>query len=271
MKDESSDATLSRLLDVMARLRDPDCGCPWDLKQTLETVAPYAIEEAYEVADAIRSGNRAALKDELGDLLLQVVFQAQMAKEEKSFTFNDIVAHLTEKMIRRHPHIFAEEKASDADAVLEIWQKVKDSEKGRKPTDSLLDGIGSGMPSLLRAFKMQKRAAAAGFDWKNLSDVFDKLDEEIAELREAMAVEPKDPAAIEDELGDVFFVMVNIARKLEKDSETALARACDKFERRFRAMERLLRERHKGQKIEDLEEKQMLAGWQEAKAQEKRP
>lgn len=269
MKKEENSASLSRLLDVMARLRDPNCGCPWDLKQTFETVAPYAIEEAYEVADAIRSGNRAALKDELGDLLLQVVFQAQMAKEEGSFTFNDIVAHLTEKMIRRHPHIFAEEQASDADAVLEIWQKVKDSEKDKQPADSLLDGVGRGMPALLRAFKLQKRAAAAGFEWENLSDIFDKLDEEVAELREAMAATPKDPAAIEDELGDVLFVMVNIARKLEKDSETALARACDKFARRFRAMEQILRERHKGQKIEDLEKAQMTAGWQEAKAREK--
>lgn len=266
-EQEQQTDSLSRLLDVMARLRDPERGCPWDVEQTFETIAPHTIEEAYEVVEAIRSGDRAALKDELGDLLLQVVFHARMAEEENSFTFNDIVENLTAKLIRRHPHVFADARAESADDVVTIWQSVKDSEKRKKPTDSALDGIGGGLPALIRALKLQKRAITARWDWKNPADVIDKLEEETAELRAAISSGERD--AIEDELGDAFFVMVNIARKLGMDSETALARACDKFERRFRTMENILRERHKGQKIEDLEEPQMTAGWQDAKAREK--
>lgn len=264
--DRQADS-LSRLLGVMARLRDPERGCPWDVEQTFETIAPHTIEEAYEVAEAIRSGDRAALKDELGDLLLQVVFHARMAEEENSFDFNDIVENLTAKLIRRHPHVFADAQAESAEDVITIWQSVKDSENRKKPGDSALDGIGRGLPALIRALKLQKRAITARWDWKNPSDVIDKLDEETAELRAAIA--SGDRAEIEDELGDAFFVMVNIARKLGMDSETALARACDKFEHRYRAMEKILRERHKDIPIEDLEESQMTAGWQAAKALEK--
>lgn len=266
--DRQADS-LSRLLGVMARLRDPERGCPWDVEQTFETIAPHTIEEAYEVAEAIRSGDRAALKDELGDLLLQVVFHARMAEEENSFDFNDIVENLTAKLIRRHPHVFADAQAESAEDVITIWQSVKDSENRKKLGDSALDGIGRGLPALIRALKLQKRAITARWDWKNPSDVIDKLDEETAELRAAIASGNR--AEIEDELGDAFFVMVNIARKLGMDSETALARVCDKFERRYRAMEKILRERHKDIPIEDLEESQMTAGWQAAKALEKVP
>ena len=229
------------LLAIMRRLRDPERGCPWDKEQTFETIAPYTIEEAYEVADAISRGSMDDLKEELGDLLLQVVFHARMAEEEGHFSFPDVVRAINDKMIFRHPHVFGAEH--ERGKVREgFWERAKDAEKARKaaggrdgPT-SMLDDVPLALPALTRAEKLQKRAARAGYDWPDAEGVLAKLDEELGELREA--VRKGDRAGMEDELGDLLFTIVNLARHLQIDPEQALRGANDKFARRFRAAER---------------------------------
>jgi ATP diphosphatase len=224
-----------QLLEIMQRLRDPDNGCPWDIKQDFSTIAPYTIEEAYEVADAIARENIPDLKDELGDLLFQVVFHAQMAQEQGNFDFDDVHQAICDKMIRRHPHIFADVEIKDATHQRQVWEIYKAEERKQKGEHSLMDGIPAGMAELQRSVKLQKRAGKAGFDWASPEPVLDKFDEELAEMREAMASGNTD--AMEDELGDLLFVATNLARQLDIDPGTALRRSNAKFEKRFRAME----------------------------------
>ena len=238
-------AVIDELLEIMARLRDPDAGCPWDLAQDFGSIAPYTIEEAYEVADAIERNDLSDLKDELGDLLFQVVFHAQLAREKKAFDFNDVVLAINEKMIRRHPHVFADVIAVDAEAVLANWNETKAAErKARGDHDpSALAGISSGMPEWIRAAKLQTRAARTGFDWPDYRPVMAKLREEVDELEvefKQRAASPEDSAVahrLEEELGDVLFVVANLARHAGVDTGKALRGANAKFEKRFRGME----------------------------------
>ena len=239
---------IASLLAIMAKLRDPDGGCPWDLAQDFSTIAPYTIEEAYEVADAIDRGDLADLKDELGDLLLQVVFHAQMASEQGAFEFGDVVAAICDKMTRRHPHVFGDEARRDnADSQLQHWEALKRAEREAKgdADTSALAGISRGLPEWQRAVKLQHKAAKVGFDWPDPAPVLEKLHEEIEEVRAefaAVAAAPDDADAhdrLEDELGDILFVCANLARHAKVDVGSALRRANLKFERRFRTMEAL--------------------------------
>lgn len=235
---EAAEALL-KLVDIMARLRTPVAGCPWDLEQTFATIAPYTIEEAYEVADAIERGDMGDLREELGDLLFQVIFHSRMAEEAGAFALADVVETINDKMIRRHPHVFVAADGRDAEGQTVAWEEVKAAEraaKGKKAEDSsALAGVALSLPALLRAEKLQKRAARTGFDWTEAAHIFDKLEEETAEVKEAIA--SGDADAIEDEIGDLLFVAANLARRLSVDPEQALRRANAKFERRFRAME----------------------------------
>jgi ATP diphosphatase len=260
---------IARLIDVMARLRDPANGCPWDREQTFATIAPYTIEEAYEVADAIASGDRGALKDELGDLLFQVVYYAQMSREEGGFDFDAIAAHEAEKMIRRHPHVFGDAEIRDAAAQTRAWESHKAAERAAKGAsdrpDSVLDGVAMALPALIRAEKLTKRAARVGFDWPSVVEVFAKIEEELSEARRE--VENDSPRArIEDEIGDLLFAVANLARKLNIDPEAALRATNGKFTRRFHHIEAELRARGKSPDQSDLAE--MDALWNEAKKKE---
>lgn len=224
----------------MVRLRDPKTGCPWDREQDFSSIAPYTIEEAYEVADAIQHGDMGELRDELGDLLFQVVFHALMAEEQGAFDFGDVVATVCDKMVRRHPHVFGDARVSDAEAQADAWERAKDLERAHKRrsaqgTPSLLDDVPRGMAELQRAVKLQKRAARVGFDWVSPEPVLDKFAEEAREMSEAMQSGNID--AMEDELGDLLFVLANLARQLKIDPAKALRRANAKFELRFRAVE----------------------------------
>lgn len=242
---------IHRLLDIMARLRDPHDGCPWDLQQTLATIAPYTIEEAYEVADAIDRGDLDDLKDELGDLLLQVVVHARMAQEQGAFGFGDVVEAISEKMTRRHPHVFAGMSIADSDALNAMWEAGKQQERlakaGASADWSALAGVARGLPEWQRALKLQKKAASVGFDWLSHAPVIDKLQEEIEEVRAEFAARdamPGDAAVqdrLEEEIGDLLFVAANLARHAKVDPGSALRRANLKFERRFRAMEDMAR------------------------------
>lgn len=218
---------IERLVTIMARLRDPVDGCEWDVAQTFESIAPYTIEEAYEVADAVQRANMADLKDELGDLLLQVVFHSRMAEETGQFALGDVVAAISEKMERRHPHIFGDARAGGHQA----WEQIKANERDAKGSTSALDGVAIGLPALLRADKLQKRAARVGFDWPDASGPRAKIDEEIIEIEIASSEN------LEEEIGDLLFAVVNWSRKLGVDPESALRVANAKFERRFHAME----------------------------------
>lgn len=239
-RTEAAAIALRELARIMARLRDPVSGCPWDLGQDFATIAPYTIEEAYEVADAIERADMGELRDELGDLLFQVVFHSRMAEEQGAFALADVVAAINDKMIRRHPHVFGDEAdARSADEQTLAWETMKASERamraGAGALPSALDGVARALPALLRAEKLQKRAARTGFDWTETPPIFEKLEEEIAEVKDAIA--SGDAAAVEDEVGDLLFVVANLARRLSVDPEQALRRANAKFERRFRAME----------------------------------
>lgn len=241
-KVPETDHGIDRLLEIMAKLRDPEGGCPWDVEQDFRSIAPYTIEEAYEVADAIEQNDMPALRDELGDLLLQVVFHARMAEEAGHFAFADVAAGIGDKMVRRHPHVFGDLTVEDADAQTKAWEETKAAERAAKAQASdqesgVLDGVASGLPALLRALKLQKRAARVGFDWPGAAQVFAKIDEEIAEIK-AEVDRGGRPARLEDEVGDLLFAAVNLARHLGVDPESALRSTNAKFERRFKAMER---------------------------------
>jgi MazG family protein len=237
---------IDNLLKIMAQLREPNNGCPWDIEQTFETIAPYTIEEAYEVREAITNNDYEGLKDELGDLLLQVVFHSQIAAESKIFNFEEVVDGICKKMIDRHPHVFGNAKIDTADEQLNSWEKIKAEERAKKLTMdsnslSALDGVSVAYPALLRAEKLQKRAARVGFDWSDTEPVFGKLDEEICELKEALNND-FGKARLEEELGDILFSCVNIARHLKIDAETALNKANRKFTKRFKFIESSLKE-----------------------------
>ena len=258
---------LDRLLGIMARLRDPQRGCPWDREQDFSTIAPYTIEEAYEVADAIARNDATALKDELGDLLFQVVFHARMAEEAGIFAFDDVAATIADKMERRHPHVFGETEITSVAAQNRAWEEHKAAERRDRSraagkVESVLDGVALALPALLRAAKLQKRAARIGFDWPQTNQVFDKIAEEIAELRTELDC-GGDRDRLEDEVGDLLFAVTNLARKLELDPEVALRRATAKFERRFRRVEAVVAEQTAVPDLEALE-----ALWQKAKREE---
>jgi len=231
---------IDELLHVMRRLRAPEGGCPWDREQSFETIAPYTIEEAYEVADAIEKKDKAALKDELGDLLFQVVYHAQMAEEDSAFAFADVVDAIIVKMKRRHPHVFAEAQIVSADAQTKAWEAHKAAERAEAGISSVLDGIPLALPALLRAVKLQKRMQRVGFDWPEIAGVFAKLQEELSELQAELEVPQVSRERIEDEFGDLLFVCANLSRFLGVEPETALRRANAKVERRFRAVEAAL-------------------------------
>jgi nucleoside triphosphate diphosphatase len=227
---------MEALLEVMARLRDPERGCPWDVAQTFETIAPYTLEEAFEVADAIERGDLGALREELGDLLFQVVFHARLAEERGAFDFAAVARGLTEKMRRRHPHVFGTAEIADAGAQTVAWEAHKAHERAAR-NEGVLDGVPVSLPALARAQKLGRRAARVGFDWPEPAAVLDKLAEETRELEAALAAREQAPEAVEEELGDLLFTMANLARHLGVDAEGALRRASLKFEGRFRAME----------------------------------
>lgn len=257
---KASPADIMPLANVMARLRDPETGCPWDIEQDFASIAPYTIEEAYEVADAIERDDMAALRDELGDLLLQVAFHSRMAEQNGHFALQDVIDAITEKMIRRHPHVF-EEGAAREDGHAQ-WEAIKAAERADKePDPSALAGVAIALPALLRAEKLQKRAARTGFDWPDTDGVIDKIEEELAEVRAADS-----PAEREEEIGDLLFAVVNLARHLKVDPEVALRAANAKFDKRFRVMESLA---GNGFPALSLDEKEGL--WQQAKQRLKRP
>ena len=264
---------LGDLLDVMARLRDPDTGCPWDVKQSFATIAPYTIEEAYEVADAIARDDIDGLKDELGDLLLQVVYHAQMASEAERFAFADVVDAITRKMIRRHPHVFEDASRREEFMRTDLWDRIKAEEKAERGDDpagkSVLADVPVGLPGLTRAVKLQKRMAKIGFDWPDLAPVLAKVDEELDELKSAIAeknaIDTREHVA--EELGDLLFVIANVARHLGVDPEAALRTANAKVVRRFEAIEAALASQGRHPKDATLEE--MDALWDAAKSDEK--
>ncbi|RZZ90853.1 MULTISPECIES: nucleoside triphosphate pyrophosphohydrolase [Pseudoxanthomonas] len=263
---------IARLLSIMAQLRNPDGGCPWDLEQDFSTIAPYTIEEAYEVADAIDRGDLDDLKDELGDLLLQVVFHAQMAAEQGVFAFEDVARTISDKLVRRHPHVFAQTQVDGSAAVSANWEDIKRQERAAKgQTDSsALAGIARGLPEWQRATKLQSRAARTGFDWPGPAPVLDKLYEEIDEVRAELARGEDDPqraARLEDEIGDVLFVCLTLARKAGVDAGGALRHANAKFERRFRAME--AEATREGRVFAELELEAQEALWQRIKRHER--
>lgn len=277
--------TIEDLKTLMARLRDPEAGCPWDNRQSYKTIVPHTLEEAYEVADAIEREDYPHLKDELGDLLFQVIFYTQLGREDGHFDFDGVVDHLVRKLVRRHPHVFPEgtlESRIDPDNrpdeawIKESWERIKAEERAMKPAPeasaelSRLDGIARTLPAMARAEKLQKRAARHGFDWPNVGPVFDKLHEEIDELKEAWEAAQTgagDPDAVEDELGDLLFVCVNLARFMKVNPEQALNRTNHKFDARFRAIERVLEREGRDMDEESLEA--LDAVWQAVKGVER--
>ena len=259
---------IDKLIDVMARLRHPTEGCPWDVEQTFETIAPYTIEEAYEVADAVNRQDMAALRDELGDLLLQVVFHSRMAEEQNDFVFDDVAGAIADKLIRRHSHVFGDGAAADGAAVKETWESLKADERAEKAARdgkaaSILDDVPAAFPALMRAEKLQKRAARVGFDWPDIAPVLDKVMEELSELRSEISNDGT-PERLRDEGGDLLFACVNLLRHLKVDPETALRSTNAKFEGRFRAIEAALAAEDRTPSDADLAELEAL--WQRAKA-----
>jgi tetrapyrrole methylase family protein/MazG family protein len=263
-----------KLVALMSRLRSPS-GCPWDREQTHSTLRTYLIEEAYEVLDALESSDDAKFGEELGDLLLQVLFHAQIAQEEGRFSIADVIHEIYQKMIRRHPHVFGEKRAKNAAEVLRNWEIIKKEERLAKSlspavsasaAESLLDGIPSTLPALLEGYQLTRRAARIGFDWDNVDGIFDKLDEETRELRQVLAAPRKDPHRIESELGDILFVAINLARFLNVDPEIAAKKASAKFSRRFREMERAAREQNTT--LPNVPRAQMESLWEQSKLNE---
>lgn len=260
---DNTHTLIEQLVAIMARLRDPDDGCAWDLQQSFDTIVPYTIEEAFEVADAVAARDWPEVREELGDLLLQVVFHARMAQEQQLFSFADVVATLNDKLIRRHPHVFGDQQGADIAQIKQTWELIKADEregKGRSHA-SALDGVPSGLPALQRASKLQKKAAKVGFDWACAADVRPQLDAELAELDQALL--SGDRSAIEDEFGDVLFTLVNLSRHLKVDADLALRRAAEKFTQRFQDME--TQARHSGVPLAELNADSLEALWRAAK------
>lgn len=252
MSGVKGETPYERVKDLMERLR---AECPWDREQSFESIAPYTIEEAYEVADAIEQNDMGALREELGDLLLQVVFHSKLANEIGAFNLDDVTDDLVKKMVRRHPHVFGEEHVK---SVPGNWEGLKEAERTAKGHTSCLDGVALSLPALMRAQKLQKRAAKTGFDWPDLTGVWDKIEEEISEVKEA--VEAKNNTEMEEEIGDLLFSVVNLSRKLGVDSEVALRRANTKFSHRFRGVES-----RAGESIQELDLETLESYWQDAK------
>lgn len=256
-------AEIEKLLDIMAALRNPDTGCPWDLEQDFTTIAPYTIEEAYEVADAIREEDYAGLKGELGDLLLQVVFHARMAEEKDLFAFGDVVDSISDKMLRRHPHVFGSDEERARGPVSGSWEAIKASERAESDDSSVLAGVAKALPALKRAEKLGERAASVGFDWPDQKGVRDKIEEELREVADAVGT--RSPAHIEEEIGDLLYSVVNLARHLDVDPEHALGVANHKFERRFRAMEAELTAQ--GEDMRKMSIESLDQAWRRAKSE----
>jgi len=254
------DNAFSQLVNLMAQLRGP-AGCPWDREQTPESLKPFLIEECYEVLDALDEGAPDKVRDELGDLLFQIIFHARLAEEKGAFTITDVISAIMEKMTRRHPHVFGEEKVSTSNEVLANWEELKKKEKAHQERASILDGVPQGLPALLRAHGIQKRAARVGFDWNELDEALPKLDEEIMEFKESL--KSKDPSGIEEELGDIFFMLVNISRFLEINPENALRKTISKFIHRFRYIEE--HAANAGRSLKDMTLDEMEKLWQESK------
>lgn len=252
------------LVGVMARLRDPETGCPWDREQTPLSLRRYVIEEAYEVVEAIEGGDPAKLREELGDLLLQVVFHAQLAREENLFTIDDVAQGIVDKLIRRHPHVFGTVSVSGSDEVLVNWEHIKRGEQGYEDRTSILDGIPNGLPALMRALEASKRVVKVGFEWPTLTEVLDKVDEELAELRQEIVAGDTQRAA--EELGDLLFTLVNVARQLKVDPEEALRRMTQRFTRRFRRIEEHAASQNRA--LQDLSLAEMESVWQAAKREQ---
>ena len=261
---------INKLLSIMKELRDPENGCPWDREQTFQSIAPYTIEEAYEVSDAIQRDDMSELQDELGDLLFQVVFHAQMAAEQECFDFNDVVNSIVDKMLRRHPHVFGDEKIEDARAQTHAWEKHKHAERQQKlgtaTPVSLLDDIPLALPALTRAVKLQRRAARVGFDWESIPPILDKIIEELEEVKHEID-QKVDRQSIEEEIGDLFFAVSNLARHLDIDPETSIRRSNAKFERRFKAIEFLSRKQNRN--LQDMSLDDMEELYQQVKQAEK--
>jgi len=268
-------AAFEKLVAIMSRLRSPG-GCPWDREQTHATLRTYLIEEAYEVLDALESSDDAKFAEELGDLLLQVLFHAQIAHEEGRFSIADVIREIYQKMIRRHPHVFGEKRAKDAAEVLRNWEIIKKQERLAKSSassapstssaESLLDGIPASLPALLEGYQLTRRAARIGFDWDSVDGIFDKLDEETRELRHVLAAPQKDSRRLESELGDILFVVINLARFLDVDPEIAAKKASAKFSRRFREMERTARDQNTT--IANVPREEMESLWEQSKRNE---
>ena len=253
---------MPRLLEIMRALRDPDSGCPWDIEQNFKTIAPYTVEEAYEVADAIERENWEDLKNELGDLLLQTVYHTQMAEEDELFNFNDVVNQISEKMIQRHPHVFGNENRNKtASQQVNDWESIKAKERAKKNQTGILDDVALNLPALVRSLKLQKRAARVGFDWPNILQVLEKIEEETKELVEAKELESQEK--INEEFGDLMFSIVNLGRHLGVDSEEALKQTNRKFTNRFKFVEDSIRSQ--GRKIENTTLEEMETLWQQAK------
>lgn len=264
-------ANIQRLLDIMTRLRSPKDGCPWDLEQTFKTVAPHTLEETYELVEAIENNDPQAIKEELGDVLFQVVFHAQLGREAGFFDFDSVAGYVADKMIERHPHVFGEREAETAHDVLTNWEKDKEAKRSAQAETEgrqhgVLDGVSAALPAATRAVKLQKRASRVGFDWTKAEDVFAKIREEIDELEKEVA-EGSDKSFLQDELGDVFFAIANLARKLDIDPETALRQTNKKFERRFRGIEEALAQQGRDISASSLDEMEAL--WNRIKREEK--
>ena len=264
--------SIQQLLDIMSALRDPDSGCPWDRQQNFHSLIPYTIEEAYEVADAIERNNSDDIKGELGDLLFQIVFYSQLASEENAFDFNDVVQAICEKLTRRHPHVFAGTKVANAEEQTKEWDKLKQQERKEKAEKKLsflshLDDVSRTLPSLMRAEKLQKRAAREGFDWPDVKGVIAKIYEELDEVQQELNAEKQSQSRLEDEIGDLFFSCINLARYTDIDAEQSLRKANLKFERRFRELEKIAF--NKGLQISKMDINELEGLWQEVKKQEK--
>lgn len=257
-------ATLSEFLDIVAKLRDPNGGCPWDLKQNFDTMLPHLLEESYEVAEAIHMQDHSALREELGDLLLQVVFLSQLAKEEGSFTFQDVLNDIHDKLIYRHPHVFGDVKASNSEEALASWEAQKANDAKHQAHNSILDDLPFALPALTRAHKMQKRCAKIGFDWDNPNDVFAKVEEELAEVRAEMTA--CNAEKLEEELGDLLFASVNLCRHHDVDAESALRNANAKFERRFQKVEETVKSQ--GKQLQDFSLAELDFIWNKIKTME---
>ena len=263
---------IEKLIDIMRALRDPKSGCPWDLEQDFQSLIPYTLEEAYEVADAIERNNLNDIKSELGDLLFQIIFYSQLAEEQQAFCFDDIAKGISEKLIRRHPHVFADAKVKNAAAQTEEWEKIKQNERKEKAkknsiSQSHLDDVSRTLPSLMRAEKLQKRAAREGFDWPMINGVIAKVYEELDEVQQELAAEVQEKEKLEDEMGDLFFSCINLSRHAGVDAEQCLRKANLKFERRFKELEKIAE--NKGLHVNEMNTDELEKLWIEVKKREK--